>query len=87
MAIARVWEGAAVLERAGKMRFATIRGILAQNKQRIFLKTDDQQVYVVDTGRMTCARLDHLMGARVEVKGLVDSDAPESKIHVIYLKG
>ena len=77
-----------MLERAGKIKFQTIWGVLAQHDQRFSLTTDDHAHYRIEPGRMTAARFDHLIGARVEVRGLVEpvEDQPPT-IHVIYLKG
>lgn len=77
-----------MLQRAGKLRFQTLYGVLEQGDDHLRLLTDDQAKYQIEAGRMTASRLDHLIGARVEVRGLVEplGDSPP-KIHVIYLKG
>lgn len=77
-----------MLERAGKLRFQTLQGVLDQQDETLSLTTDDKAKYRIDAGRMKAARLDHLIGARVEVRGLVEpADDQPPKIHVIYLKG
>ncbi|MBX3023031.1 MAG: hypothetical protein KF799_15250 [Bdellovibrionales bacterium] len=75
-----------MLQRAGKLRFQTIFGTLAQSGPVLSLVDDDNRTYVIEAGRMGVGRIDHLIGARVEIKGLVEAD-PTPRIHVIYLKG
>lgn len=75
-----------MLQRAGKLRFETIHGMLTQAGPVLCLTDDKNITYTVEAGRMANARLDHLVGARVEVRGLVEFE-PTPRIHVIYLRG
>lgn len=75
-----------MLQRARNLRFQTIQGVLRKSGTDLSVAGDDNTTYVIEAGRMGPARIDHLIGARVEVKGLVEA-APTPRIHVIYLKG
>jgi len=75
-----------MLQRAGKLKFETIQGTLSQAGPVFLLTDDSNQTYTIEAGRMGPARMDHLIGARVEVKGLVEFE-PTPRIHVIYMKG
>lgn len=75
-----------MLQRAGKLKFETIHGTLTQAGKEFFLTDDASQIYTLEAGRMGPERIDHLIGARVEIKGLVEFE-PSPRIHVIYLKG
>ena len=74
------------LQRAGNIEFKTVRGTLTNAAQEGFshsLVDDQQHVYLIEAGRKS-DRLDHMIGTRVEVKGLIETDlTPEPKIHLI----
>lgn len=76
-----------VLQRTGGIEFKTVRGLLASCTQPGFshvLIEDEHHTYLIEKSRKS-ARLDHLIGERVEVKGLVEVDLmPEPKIHPIH---
>lgn len=75
------------LQRAGNVEFKTVRGVLAATDIDGFshmLVDDFHTHYLIEEGRKS-QRLDHLVGVRVEVKGLIETDlTPEPKIHLIH---
>jgi len=75
------------LQRAGNIEFRTVRGILTNAHQHGFshaLIDDQQRSYLIEEGRKS-ERLDYLIGSRIEVKGLIETDlSPDPKIHLIY---
>jgi hypothetical protein len=79
-----------VLQRAGNIEFKTVRGILACVDEEGFthaLIDDDHHSYLIEGGRKA-ESLDHLVGTRVEVKGLIETDlTPKAKIHILRVVG
>jgi hypothetical protein len=76
------------LQRAGNVEFKTVRGVLASSDVEGFshMVVDDFHThYLIERGRRAL-RLEHLVGARIEVKGLIETDlSPDPKIHLIQL--
>ena len=74
------------LQRAGNLEFRTIRGVLSASDVPGYdhmLIDEFRETYLLEPGRKS-QRLSHLLGSRVEVKGLVEPDlTPRPKIHPI----
>lgn len=74
------------MQRAGNVEFKTIVGTLSRTDIKGFtfeLIDDFKQAYLVEDERRT-DRLSHLVGERIEVKGLVECDLSTApKIHPI----